>query len=66
MISYRYVRASQPSHGSRSTQLWCNICNEPCASNEALREHYRQRHPEAAANLEPQSGASTTPEHGKN
>ena len=65
MISYRHIRASQPSHAVRQTTLWCNICNEPCASNEALRAHYRERHPEVAANLEPQAGAATTAEHGK-
>jgi hypothetical protein len=64
MISYRDIRATQPSHVIRSAQLWCNICNEPCATNDALREHYRERHPEAAANLEPQSGATTASDHG--
>jgi hypothetical protein len=65
MPSYRYVRASQPAHAPRASQLWCNICNEPCADNDALRAHYRERHPEAAVNLEPQTGAATLSDHGK-
>ena len=30
----------------------CNLCQEPVDSDQALRDHYRQRHPEAAAALE--------------
>ncbi len=65
MLSYRYIRASQPSHTPRSAQLWCNICNEPCASNEALRAHYQEHHPEVAIHLEPQSGAASSADQGK-
>ena len=65
MINYRYVRGASPSHTPRTGRFWCNICNEPCASNEALRAHYRERHPEAAANLEPQSGASPMADQAK-
>jgi hypothetical protein len=65
MNSYRHIRVSQPSHAVRSAQLWCNICSEPCATNDALREHYRERHPEAAANLEPKSGATSASDHGE-
>jgi hypothetical protein len=36
----------------RQTQHWCNVCNAVCESDPALREHYRQCHPEVAARLE--------------
>jgi hypothetical protein len=49
MRPYRPTRSELPT---RSNQHWCNLCNAPCESDEALREHYRQCHPEAAALLE--------------
>lgn len=30
----------------------CNVCQEPLASDQALREHYQKCHPEAAAEIE--------------
>ncbi len=41
------------THGvSRVDHYWCNICQQACGSDEALREHYRQCHPDVAAKIE--------------
>jgi hypothetical protein len=37
---------------TRSNQHWCNLCSAACASDDDLRAHYRQCHPEVAARLE--------------
>ncbi len=36
----------------RTRQFRCNLCQELCASDQALREHYQVCHPEAAAQIE--------------
>jgi hypothetical protein len=36
----------------RTGQFRCNLCQELCASDRALREHYQVCHPEAAAKIE--------------
>lgn len=36
----------------RTGEFRCNLCQEPCASDLALREHYQVCHPEAAAEIE--------------
>jgi hypothetical protein len=49
MVPYRSASIEPPT---RSNQHWCNLCNAPCSTDEALREHYWEYHPEAAALLE--------------
>lgn len=43
---------AEESRLDRQTGHWCNVCNVACESDAALREHYRQCHPELAARLE--------------
>jgi hypothetical protein len=37
---------------SRAGTFRCNLCQEPFATDQALRQHYQQSHPEAAAEIE--------------
>jgi hypothetical protein len=41
----------------------CNICNEPCESDEVLRKHYRVAHPALAAKFEAKSNSPSDAEN---
>jgi hypothetical protein len=49
MVTNRYATQR---HSARLGHFWCNVCQTDCASDEALRQHYREAHPELAAQFE--------------
>ena len=43
---------ARPTGRPVAVALRCNLCNQACANNDALRAHYAAEHPQALARLE--------------